>query len=110
MPLLAGKAARSFPALTRADIGSRARGRIASHVRANTASYTREGNLMPRVIVTTAIDVGKPRIGGTVHMDEEVDLIHLDSHHHAPQFLERMVTAVEGAHRAEARSARQQVG
>jgi hypothetical protein len=65
---------------------------------------------MPRLIVTTAIDVGTPRIGGPVLMDEEVDLIHLDSPHYAPQFLERMVTAVEGAHRAEARLARQGVG
>ena len=108
MPLLAGKVAPSFPALTPADVGSRARGRIASHVRANTASYTSEGNLMPRVIVTTAVDVGRPRIGGPVLMDEQVDLIDLDSPHYAPQFLERMVTAVEGAHRAEGRLARQE--
>ena len=79
-------------------------------MRANTASYTREGNLMPRVIVTTAVDVGKPRIDGPVLMDEEVDLMHLDSPHYAPQFLERMVTAVEGAHRAEARLARSTTG
>jgi hypothetical protein len=65
---------------------------------------------MPRVIVTTAADVGKPRLGGPVLMDEEVDLIHLDSPAYAPLFLERMVTAVEGAHRAEARLARQEVG
>jgi hypothetical protein len=65
---------------------------------------------MPRVIVTTAIDVGTPRIGGPVLMDEEVDLTHLDSPHYAPQFLERMVTAVEGAHRAERRLPRQEVG
>jgi hypothetical protein len=61
---------------------------------------------MPRVIVTTANDMGKPRIGGPILMDEEVDLIQMDSAHHVPQFLERMATALEGADRAEARLAR----
>jgi hypothetical protein len=60
---------------------------------------------MPRVIVTTANDVGKPGIG-PILMDEEVDLIQMDSAHHVPQFLERMATALEGADRAEARLAR----
>ena len=61
---------------------------------------------MPRVIVTTAVDVGEPRIGGPVLLDEEVDLGHLDSPDYAPQFLERMAMALEGANRAEARLAR----
>ena len=65
---------------------------------------------MPRVIVTTAVDVGKPRLGGPVLMDEEVDLMHLDSPNYAPQFLERIAIALEGAHRAEVRLARQEVG
>jgi hypothetical protein len=43
-------------------------------------------------------------------MDEVVDLMHLDSPHYAPQFLERMAIALEGAHRAEARLARQEAG
>jgi hypothetical protein len=61
---------------------------------------------MPRVIVTTANDVGKPRIGGPILMDEEVDLTQMDSAHRVPQFLERMATALERADRAEARLAR----
>jgi hypothetical protein len=61
---------------------------------------------MPRVIVTTAVDVGKPRIGGPILLDEEVDLIQLNSLRHAPQFLERIAMALEGANRAEARLAR----
>jgi hypothetical protein len=60
---------------------------------------------MPRVIVTTANDVGKPGIG-PILMDEEVDLIQMDSAHHVPQFLERMAAALEGADRAAARLAR----
>ena len=62
---------------------------------------------MPRVIVTTADDVGKPRIGGPILMDEEVDLIPMDSAHHVHQFLDRMATALEGAHRVEARFRKQ---
>jgi hypothetical protein len=61
---------------------------------------------MPRIIVTTANDVGKPRIGGPILLDEEVDLIQLNSPHRANQFLERMAMALEGANRAEARLAR----
>jgi hypothetical protein len=61
---------------------------------------------MPRVIVTTASDVGKRRICGPILMDEEVDLMQMDSAHHVPQFLERMATALAGADRAEARLAR----
>jgi hypothetical protein len=61
---------------------------------------------MPRVIVTTANDVGEPRIGGPILMDEEVDLIQMNRAHHVPQFLERMATALERADRAEARLAR----
>jgi hypothetical protein len=61
---------------------------------------------MPRVIVTTANDVGKPLIGGPVLMDEEVDLRQMDSAHHVPLFLDRMATALERADRAEARLAR----
>jgi hypothetical protein len=61
---------------------------------------------MPRVIVTTANGAGRPRIGGPVLMDEEIDLIQMDSAHHVPQFLERMATALERADRAEARLAR----
>jgi hypothetical protein len=51
--------------------------------------------------VTTANDVGKPRIGEPILMDEEVDLMQRDSPQHADQFLERMATALEGASRAE---------
>jgi hypothetical protein len=61
---------------------------------------------MPRVIVTTASDAREPRVGGPILMDEEVDLLQMDSAHHVPQFLERMATALEGADRAEARLAR----
>lgn len=61
---------------------------------------------MPRVIVTTANHVARPRVGGPVLLDEEVDLIHLDSPHHASQFLERMAMALEGASRTEAQFAR----
>src|SRR5438067_11713675 len=82
---------------------SRARGRIASHVRANTASYASEGSLMPRVIVTTANDVGKPRIGGPILLDEEVDLIRLDSPHDGARFLGRFAMALACAGLAEAR-------
>jgi hypothetical protein len=63
---------------------------------------------MPRVIVTTASDVGKLHIGGPILMDEEVDLIQMDRAHHVPQFLERMAMALESADRAEARLAVQE--
>jgi hypothetical protein len=39
-------------------------------------------------------------------MDDELDLMQMDSPHHADQFVERMATALEGASRAEARLAR----
>jgi hypothetical protein len=65
---------------------------------------------MPRVIVTTASDVGKLDIGGPILMDEEVDLIQMDRAHHVPQFLERMAMALESADRAEARLAVQETG
>ena len=58
---------------------------------------------MPRVIVTTASDVRKPHVGGPILFDEEVDLKDLDSPLRAPQFLERMAMALEGASHAEAR-------
>jgi hypothetical protein len=61
---------------------------------------------MPRVIVTTANDVGKPRIGGPILLDAEIDLAQLNSPRDAAQFLERMALALEGANRAEARLAR----
>ena len=61
---------------------------------------------MPRVIVTTANDVGKPRIGGPILLDEEVDLIRLDSPHDGARFLERLAMALAGADLAEARLAR----
>jgi hypothetical protein len=105
MALIAVKVAPSFPALTRVVLASRDRGRIASHVRANTARYSSEGSLMPRVIVTTANGVGEPCVGGPILMDEQVDLIQMDRAHHVPEFLERMAMALEGAEQAEARFA-----
>src|SRR5436309_683139 len=91
-----GEKLACFPALTDVGVTSRARGRIASQGRANTVSYASEGSLMPRVIVTTASDVGKPRIGGPILLDEEVDLRQLDSPDRAPQFLERLAMALAG--------------
>jgi hypothetical protein len=40
-------------------------------------------------------------------MDEEANLTQMDGAHQVPQFLERMATALEGAHRAEARFRKQ---